>query len=155
MNREKILSGNTRQYITINECDMLEQIEKLLPEYKSFNQLANDALRLGLPLLLEEKFNKEIKLEEGKSTAQVCRVERVVEERHIPDECLKEMVRLLQEIVMTTTISKALTCSLFNAKSDELNGHPIPAKKFDNGAMRDTPICMMKYEIDRLNEMDD
>ena len=64
-------------------------------------------------------------------------------------------MRLLQEIIMNTTISKSLVCSLFNAKSAELKGKPPSAIKFDSGAMRDTPTYMTKYEIDRLNEMDE
>ena len=48
-----------------------------------------------------------------------------------------------------------LVCSLFNAKSAELKGKPPSAIKFDSGAMRDTPTYMTKYEIDRLNEMDE
>ena len=56
---------------------------------------------------------------------------------------------------MNTHISKSLVCSLFNARSAELNGKPLSAKMFDSGAMRDTPTCMTKYEIDMLNEMDE
>ncbi len=44
---------------------------------------------------------------------------------------------------------------LFSNGSSELKGKPIPAEKFDSGAMRDTPTCLMKYEIDMLNAMDD
>ena len=56
---------------------------------------------------------------------------------------------------MNTGISKSLICSLFNVKSAELRGKPTSAEKFDSGAMRDTPTCMTKYEIERLNEMDE
>ena len=55
MNRERILKGNTRQYISIADTDLLEQIGELLPHYTTFNKLANDALRIGIPILLEER----------------------------------------------------------------------------------------------------
>lgn len=56
---------------------------------------------------------------------------------------------------MNTTISKSIVCSLFNAKSAELKDKPIPVEKFDSGAMRDTPTCLTKYEVEMLNAMDD
>lgn len=147
MNRNSILSGNTRQYISVNDVDMLAMIEKLLPYYKSFNQLANDALQYGLPMLLESKRNKAVRLDEEQRP-------QAIEVKTVPDERIAEMVTLLQEIVMNTTISKAVVCSLFNAKSAELKGRPLSAEKFDSGAMRDTPTCLAKYEVDMLNEMD-
>ena len=126
---------------------MLEIIEKLLPYYKSFNRLVNDALQYGLPLLLESKQDNTVRLEEQRP--------QVIEVKTISDERIAEMVRLLQEIVMNTTISKSILCSLFNAKSSELKDKPIPVEKFDSGAMRDTPTCLTKYEVDMLNAIDD
>ena len=148
MNREAILSGNTRQYISVNEVDMLRIIEQLLPYYKSFNQLANDALRLGLPLLLESKLDTTIRLEEEHNEP------RPQEIMTVPDERIELMIRLMQEIVMNTTISKSLICSLFNAKNKELQEQVVSPRSFECGYMRDTPNFMMKYEVDMLNAMD-
>ena len=149
MNREAILSGNTRQYISVNEVDMLRIIEQLLPYYKSFNQLANEALRLGLPLLLESKLDTTIRLEEEHNEP------RPQEIMTVPDERIELMIRLMQEIVMNTTISKSLICSLFNAKNKELQEQVVSPRNFECGYMRDTPNFMMKYEVDMLNAMDD
>lgn len=152
MDRNSILSGNSRQYISVTDCDLLEMIAQLLPLYKSFNRLANDALAYGLPKLIEDKFGEKTLNDEPneqpteKPTVQITEV--------VHDERIDEVVRLLQEVVMDTHISKSLVCSLFNAKCAELNGKPPSAVKFESGAMRDTPTCMTKYEIDRLNEMD-
>ena len=148
MNRNAILSGNTRQYISVTDCDMLEIIEKLLPYYKSFNRLLNNALQYGLPMLLESKLGDQVRLEEEQRPQQI-------EVKTVSDDRIVEMVKLLQEIVMNTTISKSIVCSLFNAKSVELKDKPIPVEKFDSGAMRDTPTCLTKYEVDMLNAMDD
>ena len=127
---------------------MLEMIEKLLPYYKSFNRLVNDALQYGLPLLLDSNQDNTVRLEEEQRP-------QPIEVKTVSDESMVEMVKLLQEIVMNTTISKSIVCSLFNAKSAELKDKPIPAEKFDSGAMRDTPTCLIKYEVDMLNAMDD
>lgn len=148
MNRNGILSGNTRQYISITDCDLLEIIDKLLPYYKSFNRLVNDALQYGLPMLLESKLDNPVRLEEEQRP-------QAIEVKTVHDESIAEMVKLLQEIVMNTTLSRWTTCSLFNAKSAELKGKPLSAEKFDSGAMRDTPTCLTKYEVDMLNAMDD
>lgn len=148
MNRNSILSGNTRQYISVNNVDMLAMIEKLLPYYKSFNQLANDALQFGLPKLLESKLDNAVRLDEEQRL-------QAIEVKTVPDERVAEMIPLLQEIIMNTSISKAVVCSLFNAKSAELKGRPLSAEKFDSGAMRDTPTCLTKYEVDMLNAIDD
>ncbi len=147
MNRNSILSGNTKQYISVKDADMLSMIEKLLPYYKSFNQLANDALQLGLPILLKSKLDNTVQLDEQPRPQQI-------EVMSMPDERIYEIVRLLQEIVMNTSISKWLLCSLFNAKNSELHDKSVSGQQFEGGAMRDTPSCLAKYEVDMLNEID-
>lgn len=147
MNRKAILDGNTRQYISVNDVDMLTIIEKLLPYYKSFNRLVNDALQYGLPMLLKSKNDNQVRPEEEQRPQQI-------EVLTVSDEQMDEIVKLLQEIVMNTTISKSVVCSLFNAKSMELKAKPIPAEKFDSGAMRDTPTYLTKYEVEMLNALD-
>lgn len=147
MNRNNVLDGNSRQYIRIRDCEMLETIGKLLPYYNSFNMLANDALQLGLPLLLASKLDDTVRLEEEPRLQQI-------EVKCVYDNHMIEIIRLLQEIAMNTGITKPLVCSLFNAKSAELNDKPLLARHFDNGAMRDTPSCLAKFEVDMLNAMD-
>lgn len=153
MNREAILSGNSRQYISITDCNLLEQIGKLLPLYKTFNRLANDAFAYGLPKLIDVKFGEKTLDDEPNARSEENPSVRV--SAAIPDERIDLMIRLLQEIAMTATIGKSLACSLFNAKSAELKGKPLTAEKFDSGALRDTPTYMTKYEVERLNEMDE
>lgn len=147
---------NASIYFQIFDEDTWLMIDKLmtLPKYaKSRTSLINNALALGLPKLIEDEFGEKtlndelIKQPTEKSTVQIS--------EYASDERIDLLVRLLQEVVMNTGINKSLVCSLFNAKSAELNGKPLSAKKFDSGAMRDTPTCMMKYEVDRLNEMDE
>lgn len=144
-------------YFQIFDEDIWLMMDKLmtLPKYaKSRTSLINNALAYGLPKLIEDEFGEKTLNDEPneqpieKSVIQICT-------ENVPDERIDKIVRLLQEVVMNTYISKALVCSLFSAKSAELNGKPLSAQKFDSGAMRDTPTCMTKYEVDRLNEMDE
>lgn len=148
---------NASIYFQIFDEDIWLMIDRLmtLPKYaKSRTSLINNALAYGLPKLIEDEFGE--KTLKGDSYEQ--RVEKPtvqISTENVYDERIDLMIRLLQEIVMNTGISKSLVCSLFNAKSAELRGKPTSAEKFDSGAMRDTPTCMTKYEIDRLNEMDE
>lgn len=148
---------NASIYFQIFDDDIWQMIDRLmeLPKYaKSRTSLLNNALAYGLPKLIEDEFGEKTLYDEPyEQRAEKPAVQIITES--VRDERIDEMIRLLQEVVMNTTISKSLVCSLFNAKSAELNGKPLSAKKFDSGAMRDTPTCMTKYEIDRLNEMDE
>ena len=142
-------------YFQIFDEDTWLMMDKLmtLPKYaKSRTSLINNALAYGLPKLIADEFGEKTLNDEPNEQPTEKPTERITEVVH--DERIDEVVRLLQEVVMDTHISKSLVCSLFNAKSAELNGKPLSAVKFDSGAMRDTPTCMTKYEIDRLNEMD-
>lgn len=148
---------NASIYFRLRDEENWEMIDRLmtLPHYANNRaSLINNALSYGLPKLIEDEFGEKTLCDEPyehraeKPTVQIST-------ESVNDKRIDEVVRLLQEIIMNTHISKSLVCSLFNAKSAELNGKPLSAKKFDSGAMRDTPTCMTKYEIDRLNEMDE
>lgn len=152
MNRNAILSGNTRQYISVTEVEMLEQIAELLPFYKSFNMLANDALRLGLPLLLKEKTDKEIAL--GSESAVLQEV-MPVQVQTVSDERIEEMIRLLSECAVNATITKFVACSLFNGKCRELNGESLQAKQLEGGELRATPAYMEDYELEMLQSIEE
>lgn len=143
-------------YFQIFDEDIWLMLDKLmtLPKYaKSRTSLINNALAYGLPKLIEDEFGEKTLCDEPYEQPTEKPTVQIRESVH--DERMGKIVRLLQEVVMNTNISKALVCSLFNAKSAELSGKPLSAAKFDNGSMRDTPTCMTKYEIDRLNEMDE
>lgn len=143
-------------YFQIFDEDTWLMMDKLmtLPKYaKSRTSLINNALVYGLPKLIEDEFGEKTLNDEPYEQPTEKAAERTMESDR--DERIDLLIRLLQETVMNTGISKAVVCSLFNAKSAELNGKPLTAKMFDSGAMRDTPTCLTKYEVDRLNEMDE
>ncbi len=147
---------NASIYFRLRDEENWQMIDRLmtLPHYANNRaSLINNALTYGLPKLIEEEFGE--KTLEDEPYEQPTEKSVVQVQEAIPDERIDQLIRLLQEIVMNTTISKSLICSLFNVKSAELRGKPTSAEKFDGGAMRDTPTCMTKYEIERLNEMDE
>ncbi len=147
---------NASIYFRLRDEENWQMIDRLmtLPHYANNRaSLINNALTYGLPKLIEEEFGE--KTLEDEPYEQPTEKSVVQVQEAIPNERIDQLIRLLQEIVMNTTISKSLICSLFNVKSAELRGKPTSAEKFDGGAMRDTPTCMTKYEIERLNEMDE
>ena len=155
MRLKSIVNGNNRQFIRITDVDLLETIEKLLPYYDSFNALANDALEHGLPLVLAEKTNKEITLgdepEFGKEETDKPR--RRVESQ--PDPRIDEVIRLLSELIINSTLDKAMLSGLFNAKIKELEDKPILADRLSRGLLNDTPNCLYAAEIDMLKELNE
>lgn len=152
----KQFEHNASIYFRLRDEENWQMIDRLmtLPHYANNRaSLINNALSYGLPKLIESEFGEKMLNEEPNEQPTEKSAVQIME--NVYDERIDEIVRLLQEIIMNTTISKSLVCSLFNAKSAELKGKPPSAIKFDSGAMRDTPNCMVKYEIDMLNEMDE
>ena len=149
MNREAILSGNSRQYISVKDVELLGYIERLLPHYTTFNKLLNDALRCGLPILLEEKENGEVTLLSSKEE----RVTPIQAERvNSPEVDDKEMKNLLSQIVMNTSLNKAMLSGLFNLKEKEIF-NPILASRFKHGELNNIPDCLFDTQIDMLKEI--
>ena len=133
---------------------MLESIEELLPQYKSFNALINDALKYGLPLLLKEKTNKQITLADEPIEEKSPRQELVSQGyNNALDPRIDEVIRLLSEIVMNTTLDKLMLSGLYNAKIQELESKPKLANRLLRGLLNSTPDCLYDTEIDMLKEM--
>lgn len=147
---------NASIYFRLRDEENWQMIDRLmtLPQYANNRaSVLNNALSYGLPKLIEAEFGEKTLTDD--SCEQPTEKSAVRISAPLSEERIDLMIKLLQEIVMTTTIGKSLVCSLFNAKSAELKGKPLTAEKFDSGALRDTPTYMTKYEVDRLNEMDE
>lgn len=147
---------NASIYFRLRDEENWQMIDRLmtLPQYANNRaSVLNNALSYGLPKLIEAEFGEKTLTAENDEQPTEKSAVRI--SAPIADERIDLIVRLLQEIAMTTTIGKSLVCSLFNAKSAELKGKPLTAEKFDSGALRDTPTYMTKYEVERLNEMDE
>lgn len=126
-------------------------IDKLmtLPEYKnSFNKVIADALDFGLPLLVKSYFEVvEETVDDYIETKTVRKIDGVNE------DIFYQIVKLLKEVILNATINKSILCSLFEAKSMELNHEKVNAKKFTDGAFRDTPDYLVPYELRALRDL--
>lgn len=136
-----------RRYIRILDDDKWLKIDKLstIEKYcNSFNQLINDALDYGLPLLIKAEFG-EIDEEEE---------ERIYSAVHSKDEeFYGQVVRLFGELIMNVNINKSILSSLFEAKRLELQHRPVSSEAFETGCFQDTPKFAEDYELRTLRSL--
>jgi hypothetical protein len=148
MGRKSTQTDNrARRYIRILDDDKWSKIDKLstLEKYgNSFNQLINNALDLGLPLLIKAEFG-EIDEEEE---------ERIYSTIHSKDEeFYGQVVRLFGEVIMNLNINKSILSSLFEAKRLELTHRPVSGEAFATGCFQDTPKFAEEYELRTLRSL--
>lgn len=147
----KKTDNRLRRYIRIEKESQWEMIDKLmtLPEYKnSFNKVIADALDFGLPLLVKSYFEV---VEETVDDYIETRMARKID--GLNEDIFYQIVKLLKEVILNATINKSILCSLFEAKSLELNHERVNAKKFTEGAFRDTPDYLASYELRALRDL--
>ncbi len=136
---------NTRRFISIADINLWEMIDRLmsLEEYsKSFNKVINNALFIGLPLLVQNHFGT------GEQEPEVQPANSTFEEDYVV-----QMIRLLKEIVLNETINKSILCSLFNLKVQDESLGLKTKEKLEKGGFRDTPEYLSIYEIKGLKDL--
>lgn len=135
----------------VTDTDLLEQIGELLPYYTTFNKLANDALRIGIPILLEKKkYPKPITLQtdDSKGIPQEPTMENAVNPQ------ADRIIQLLSDIVINTMTGKRMLEGLYNLREEELQSEsPALAKRFGKGLFNHTPDCLFEEEVDMLKEL--
>ena len=132
--------------------DMLEQLMTIPIYQKNRAKLINDALSIGLPALIQMKFGevKYIDEPEIKAVYEEPPKENISSSA---DSNQKEIISLLNEIVINTSLGKSMLCGLFNAKELEQKGIPVRADKFSRGQYNSTPDCLFDEEIDMLKDL--
>ena len=144
--KEKI---GIQKHIRIADSDITEQINRImkLPEYKSFNQVVNDALFYGLPILCEKLFG------ETKLSEETTPPSKRQSFGGLDKKSFDVIVKLLKETVLNVTINKSILSSLFHGKSLEYKGCEVDAENFENGLISDTPDYLYDYELEGLKKM--
>ena len=138
-----------QKHIRIADSDITEQINRImkLPEYKSFNQVVNDALFYGLPILCEKLFG-EVAQKEDTAPPSIRQSFGGLDKKSFD-----VIVKLLKETVLNVTINKSILSSLFHGKSLEYKGYKVDAETFENGLISDTPDYLYDYELEGLKKM--
>lgn len=148
---ERNTDRNVRKFITITDIGLWEKIDEImtLPQYqKSFNKVINEALFYGLDELHRKLFET---VEEESEMQTIFKTVRRID--GLNEDIFYQIVKLLKEVILNATINKSILCSLFEAKSLELCGEKVNAKKFSDGAFRDTPDYLTAYELRALRDL--
>ena len=159
MRGERNTDRNVRKFITITDELKWEYIDRIMQrgEYKkSFNKVINDALDYGLPQLLKVAYG-EIE-EDGLPTDEPQEFAHAAPQRilveTIEDRVIAEIIDLLEEIVLNTSVNKSMIASLFNERAKNLYGYSVRPELFERGDMRDTPDYLAEHErmvLKRIN----
>lgn len=146
---EKKQKIGVEKHIRIADDEINRQIERVLelPEYKTFNQVVNDALFYGLPVLCQKLFGETELSEDAKPPSQRQSI------GGLDEKSFNVLVRLLKETVLNVTINKSILSSLFHGKCLEYKGCKVDAENFEYGLISDTPDYLSDYEINGLKKM--
>lgn len=144
--KEKI---GIQKHLRITDNEITEQIDRImeLPEYKSFNQVVNDALFYGLPVLCEKLFGDAELSEEETPPSQRTRF------GGLDEKSFDVLVRLLKETVLNVTINKSILSSIFHDMKQVNKVLQIDSELYEQGLMSDTPDYLNEYEISGLKKM--
>lgn len=140
------------KHIRIVDDEINRQIDRILelPEYKSFNQVVNDALFYGLPALCEKLFGEAtLSAEEPAPLPPTIRKSC----GGVDEEILNVIVRLLRETVLNVTINKSILSAIFHGKCLEYKGCNVDGERFENGLESDTPDYLYDYEMSGLKKL--
>lgn len=137
------------KHIRIADAELNNQINKILelPQYKSFNQVVNDALFYGLPILCEKLFG-ETKLQEEQSPPSVRGVAGGLDEKSF-----NVIVKLLKETVLNVTINKSILSSVFHNLKGVNKALNVDTEQYEQGLMSDTPDYLYEYETQGIKKM--
>lgn len=143
--KEKI---GIQKHIRVTDKEITTQIERVmeLPEYKSFNQVVNDALFYGLPLLCEKLFGEATLSEETAPPSQR-------QSFGVDEKSFAVIVKLLKETVLNVTINKSILSSLFHDLGRINKVLNLDNELYEQGLMSDTPDYLYDYEVQGLKKM--
>lgn len=137
------------KHIRITDSGMTDMINELMAcsEGESFNQVINEALFYGLPILAE-KIGGEVVTREERAELKAARKSGSGEE-----EFYALAVRLLRENILNATINKSILSSLYNLMNEMLTKNGRIYNRFVGGQMSDTPEYLERYEAEGIKNL--
>lgn len=137
------------KHIRIADEEINDKINRVLelPEYKSFNQVVNEALFYGLPILCEKLFGEVSLSEEAAPPLQREKSES------LDDKSFNVLVKLLKETVLNVTINKSILSSLFHDLGRINKVLNLDNEEYEQGLISDTPDYLYEYELEGLKKM--
>ena len=152
---ERKVKIGVEKHIRIVDEEINKQINRLLdlPKYKTFNEVVNDALFYGLPILFEKQFGETVLTEDAVPPSQKSQPQQNQSFGGLDEKSFNILVRLLKETVLNVTINKSILSALFHGKCLEYKGKKVEADEYEQGLMSDTPDYLYGYETDGLKKM--
>lgn len=134
------------KHIRITDSSMTEMINALInhPQEGNFNQVVNDALYYGLPILYGKLYGDVVTEEERLALSKPR------ESGSREEEFYAVATRLLKETALNAAINKSILSSIYNFIYDTLNPHSKEAKNLNSGLMSDTPEYLERFEAEGL-----
>ena len=137
------------KHIRITDVSMTEMINALVnhPDGGNFNQVINEALFYGLPILYEKLYGGTVTEEEKISLVKPRK-------RGSKDEELNAVtVQLLRETVLNATINKSILSSIFNFICEKCSDERDIIKEFNTGLLADTPEYLVSFEAEGIKKL--
>lgn len=149
--KSTITDRRARRYIRIIDDFKWEYIDRIMQrgEYvNSFNKVINDALDYGLPQLLKVAYGEieedGLPTDEPQENSQSEMSQQMIGK--LNTKILEEIVDLLEELLLNSSLSKSMIASLFNERAKNLYGYTVRPDMFESGALRDTPDYLAGHE---------
>lgn len=137
------------KHIRITDVSMTEMINALVnhPDGGNFNQVINEALFYGLPILYEKLYGGTVTEEEKISLVKPRK-------KGSKDEELNAVtVQLLRETVLNATINKSILSSIFNFICEKCSDERDIIKEFNTGLLADTPEYLVSFEAEGIKKL--
>ena len=137
------------KHIRITDVSMTEMINALVnhPDGGNFNQVINEALFYGLPILYEKLYGGTVTEEEKISLVKPRKKGSKYEELNAVT------VQLLRETVLNATINKSILSSIFNFICEKCSDERDIIKEFNTGLLADTPEYLVSFEAEGIKKL--
>lgn len=121
---------NIFRHIRIYDEDIWEKIETLLNSgyFRSFNDIINKALNIGIPKLYKRTFD----FEYGDDTDDGKKLDEITHK-------LNKLNKAVDEAVLNDNLTHWLLSSLFNCEAKKLDGETVSAELMNDGTYSTLP----------------
>ena len=147
MEKDKEKNLGIRQSITITDEHTIELLNKIieLGEYKSKTKAISDCLFYGVDVLYGKMIEEQELPQEKEPTIK----ELSSEEK----DFYNRIIKLLKETTMILYMNKTMLSSMYRFLEAYLCGETLPAKKFSEGAYKDTPEYLVDFEMRAMRKL--
>lgn len=123
--------------IRIKDADVLSLLYELVKKTGNRNAVLNEALNIGVPLLYERTFNKEVTINREKREIKLS-----------TERKLKEILDNIKDLFVEMITQEVMIAGLYNTKIAELDGETVRAEELLDGSICDLPELVAGLKAD-------